>query len=230
MTFSNVALRYHKAKRRKCLISGNPTDPPVLPQTQFFLSHNLHLVKIGNFCSWAKRCFGSIPSFRCILRQHGKTGAQVNHVIGFFPNVRLGDRYSQKGSDIIAGFITSTKYEDQFCNTIPSISLFKVQKWQILSCLCTQIHSNYGKKQPPFVCKQTRGLSDLGVYQLIILAGIISYIYYFIFTFDFYLIIFSNTKMINDTKLKTEKTDCHSYFGAMQGSVITVINLIIADR
>ena len=60
---------------------------------------------------------------------------------------------------------------------------------------------------------------------MIILAGIISYINYFIFTFDFYhfSIIFSNTKMINNTKLKTEKIDCQSYFGVMQGSVVRTL-------
>ena len=167
----------------------------------------------------------------------------------FFPNVCIGDQYSFKCSDIIDGFITFTKYKGQFCNTVPSISLFKVPKWRIPSCLqwriqrgflgfkrtpswaliisfswrisgkigqtaqieppsanlnprsknpgsapglCTQLHSNYGKKQPPFVCKQIRGLTELGVYHVIILAGIISYIIYFIFTFDFYLSFFNN--------------------------------------
>ena len=90
-----------------------------------------------------------------------------------------------------------------------------------------QIHSNYGKKQLPFVCKQTRGLSDLGVYHMIILAGIISYIIYFIFTISIYnfSIFFSNTKIINtcNTKLKTEKIDCQSYFGVMQGSVMCTL-------
>ena len=49
--------------------------------------------------------------------------------------------------------------------------------------------------------------------------------------------------MINNTKLKTEKIDCQSYFGVMQGAVMhtlmytyaqnskwhTIINLIIVD-
>ena len=43
-----------------------------------------------------------------------------------FPNVRIVDRYSRKCSDIIAGFITFTKNKGQFCNTVPSVSLFKV--------------------------------------------------------------------------------------------------------
>ena len=110
----------------------------------------------------------------------------------FFSDVRIGDRYSLNCSDIIAGFITFIKYKGQFCNTVPSISLFKVSKRRIPSCLCTQIHSSYRKKQLLFVCKQTRGLSDLGVYHVIILAGIISYINYFIFTLDFYLSFFNN--------------------------------------
>ena len=80
----------------------------------------------------------------------------------------------------------------------------------------------YGKKQPPFVCKQTHGLPDLGVYHVIILAGIISYINYFIFIYHF-SIIFSNTKMINNTKWKTEKIDCQSYSGVMQDSVIHIL-------
>ena len=130
--------------------------------------HNLHSVKIGNLRSVSQAPF-RLHSIVSVQRQHGKTGAQVNHVgFFFFPNVRIGDRYSRKCSDIIAGFITFTKYKGQFCNTVPSMSLFKVQKRRIPSCLCTctQIRSNYGKKQLPFVCKQTRGLSDLGVYHV----------------------------------------------------------------
>ena len=75
-----------------------------------------------------------------------------------------------------------------------------VPKQRIPSCLCTQIHSNYGKKQLPFVCKQTRVLSDLGVYHVIILAGIISSINYFIFTLDFYLSFFNNFFKHNNDK------------------------------
>ena len=52
------------------------------------------------------------------------------------------------------------------------------------------------KKQLTFVCKQTRGLSELGFYHVIILAGIISYIDLFFFSFffltlDFYLSFFN---------------------------------------
>ena len=63
-------------------------------------------------------------------------------------------------------------------------------------------------------------MSDLGVYHVIILAGIISYIdlnyYYFFLTLDFYLSFFnnfSNTKIINNTKLKTEKDRLPIIFG-----------------
>ena len=72
----------------------------------------------------------------------------------------------------------------------PSVSLFKVPNDESLA-VYAHSHFNYGKKQSPFVCKQTRGLPDLGVYHVIILAGIISYINYFIFTFDFYLSFFT---------------------------------------
>ena len=74
---------------------------------------------------------------------------------------------------------------------------------------------------------------------MIILAGIISYIdlnylfFYFYFYFFFFFlglisiyhfsIIFSNTKIINNTKLKTEKIDCQSYFGVMQCSVMRTL-------
>ena len=50
-----------------------------------------------------------------------------------FPGERLAGgknwplhRYSRKCSDIIAPFITFTKYKGQFCNKVPSLSLFKV--------------------------------------------------------------------------------------------------------
>ena len=187
----------------------------------FFFCHNLHSVKIGNLRSVSQAPF-RLHSIVSVQSQHGKTGAQVNHVVFFFFfNVRIGDC-----SDIIDGFFTFTKYKGQFCNSVPSISLFEVPKRRIPSCLCTQIHSNNGKKQLPCVCKQTSGLSDLDVYYVIILAGIISYINYIIFTLAFYLSffnIFSNTKIINSTKLKTEKIDCQSYFGDMQGSVMRAL-------
>ena len=82
------------------------------------------------------------------------------------------------------------------------------------------------------MCKQIRGFSDLGVYYVIILAGIISCIdlsFFCFFFFVFFLllisvyhfsIIFSNTTIINNTKLKTEKIDWQSYFGVMQCSVM----------
>ena len=117
---------------KKYLDSGNPTDPPVLPATQICFRHNLHSVKIG--VSQAPFRLHSIVS---VQRQYGYTGAQVNHVVFYFSNVRIGDRYSRKCSDIIAGCITFTKYKGQFCNTVPSVSLFKVQKRRIPSCLCT---------------------------------------------------------------------------------------------
>ena len=93
-------------------------------------------------------------------RQHGKTSAQVNHVVVFSPSVRNGDRYSRKGSDIIAGLITFIKYKGQFSNTVPSVCLFKVPNDESPAVYV----DTYGKKQAPFVCKQTRGLPALGVY------------------------------------------------------------------
>ena len=102
---------------------------PFCPDSNFF-RHNLHSVKIG--LSQVPFRLHSIVS---VQRQHDRASTQVNHV--FLPNVRIGDRYSWKCSDIIPGCITFTKYKDQFCNTVPSVSLFKVQKRQIPSCLCT---------------------------------------------------------------------------------------------
>ena len=64
---------------------------------------------------------------------------------------------------------------------------------------------------------------------MIILAGIISYIDLFFFFFFFLISIyhfslfFSNTKIIDNTKLKTEKIDCQSYFGVMQYSVMRTL-------
>ena len=95
------------------------------PNPKFFSPIFLHSVKIGNLrsVSQAPIRFHSLVS---VQRQHGKTGAQVNNVVVIFPNVRIGDRYSRKCSDIIAGFITFIKCKGQFCNTVPSVSLFKV--------------------------------------------------------------------------------------------------------
>ena len=91
----------------------------------FFFRLNLHSVKIGNLCSVSQAPFW-FHSIVSVQRQHGKTCAQVNHVVVFFPNVCIWDRYSRKCSDIITGFITFTKYKGQFCNTLSSVSLFKV--------------------------------------------------------------------------------------------------------
>ena len=71
-----------KAKK-KSLVSGNPTDPPVLPTTQNFFRCILDLVKIGN----PRRVRQALFQFHSIVyvqRQHGKTGAQqINHVVFF---------------------------------------------------------------------------------------------------------------------------------------------------
>ena len=64
---------------------------------------------------------------------------------------------------------------------------------------------------------------------MIILAGMISYIdlNFFIglrlISIYHFSITFSNTKIINNTKLKTEKIDCQSYFGVMQCSVMRTL-------
>ena len=96
------------------------------PPTQNLFHHNLHSVKISYLCSIRQAPF-RLHSIVSAQWQHGKTGAQVNHDIVFFFNVRIRDLYTWKCSDIIAGFIIFTKYKGQFCNTVPSISLFKSQ-------------------------------------------------------------------------------------------------------
>ena len=64
---------------------------------------------------------------------------------------------------------------------------------------------------------------------MIILAGMISYIdlNFFIvlrlISIYHFSIMFSNTKIINNTKLKTENIDCQSYFGVMQCSVMRTL-------
>ena len=63
----------------KCLVSGNPTDPPVLPPTHSFCRHNLHSIKIG-----VSQVPFRLHSIVSVQTQHGKTGAQVNHVVFFF--------------------------------------------------------------------------------------------------------------------------------------------------
>ena len=102
-----------------------PDRPSCFSPDSKFFCHNLHSVKIGNLRSVRQAPF-RFHSTISVQRQHGKTGAHVNHVVVFFPNVRIGDRYPRKCSDIIAGFITFTKYKGQFCNTVPSVSLLKV--------------------------------------------------------------------------------------------------------
>ena len=74
--------------KKKCLVSGNPTDPPVLPLTQIFRQY-LHSVKIGNLRSVSQAPF-RFHSTVSVQRQHSKTGAQVNHVVVLFPNVGMG--------------------------------------------------------------------------------------------------------------------------------------------
>ena len=173
--------------KKKFLVSGNPTNPPVLPLTQNFFRHNLHSVKIGNLCSISQAPFW-LHSIVSVQRQHGKTGAQVNHVVVCFPMYVLRTGTLENIQILLLALIHSPNIKVN--SAIHYLQL--VPKRRIPSCLCTKIHSNYGKKQLPFTCKQTRGLSDLDIYHEIILAGIISYINYFIFTLDFYLSFFNN--------------------------------------
>ena len=86
----------------------------------------------------------------------------------------------------------------------------------------------YGEKQPPFVCKQTRGFILLAVCQVIILAGIIIYIIILFLSLISicHLSITSNIKKINKRKLNREKIDCQSSFGVKQGSVICTVMYI----
>ena len=121
--FSRV-LECNKAKKKMSCFR-KPNRPSHFARDSKFFRHNLHSVKIGNLRSVSQAPF-RLHSIVSVQRQHGKTGAQVNRVVVFFPNVRIRDRYSRKCSDIIAGFITFTKYKGQFCTTVPSVSLFKV--------------------------------------------------------------------------------------------------------
>ena len=126
-------------QKKICLVSRNPTNPPVLPLTQNFFRHNLHSVKIGNLHSISQAPF-RFHSIVLVQRQHGKTGAQVNNFVVFFPMNVSGDRYSRKCSDIIAGFITFTKYiKGQFCNTAPSV--FKVPNDEFLAVYVHKVTS-----------------------------------------------------------------------------------------
>ena len=72
-----------KKTKNKCLASGNPTDPPLLPQTQNLFRHNLHSVKIGNLRSVRQAQF-RLRSVVSVQGQYVKTGVQVNHVF-FYP-------------------------------------------------------------------------------------------------------------------------------------------------
>ena len=64
--------------------SGNPTDHSVLPPDSKFFSPQFAFGKIGNLCSVSQALF-QFHSIVSVQRQHGKTGAQVNHVVVFFP-------------------------------------------------------------------------------------------------------------------------------------------------
>ena len=110
--------------KKKCLVSGNPTNLPVLPPTQNFFRHNLHSIKIGNLRSVSQAPF-RLHSIVSVQRQHGKTGAQVNHVVVFFQMYVLGTGTLGNVQILSAGFITFPKYKGQFCSTVPSVSLFK---------------------------------------------------------------------------------------------------------
>ena len=124
-----------------------------------------------------------------------------------------------------AGFITFTKYIGQFCNTVPSVSLFKVPNDESPAVYVHKVTSIMVRNNLHLFANKHVVCLTWVFTTLIILAGILSYINYFIFTFDLYhfSIIFSNTKMINNTKLKTEKIDTQSHFGVMQGSVICTL-------
>ena len=139
-----------------------PDRPSCFAPTQNFFRHNLHSVKIGNLCSVSQAPF-RLHSIVSVQRQHGKTGAQVNHVF-FFPMYVSGTGTLGNVQILSLALLHSPNIKINSAIQYLQLVFFKVPKRRISSYLCIQIYSNYGKKQIPFVCKHTHGLSDLGVY------------------------------------------------------------------
>ena len=113
-----------KAKTKNVLFPETRPTFPFCPPTQNFFRHNLHSIKIGNLRSVSQAPF-RLHSIISVQRQHGKTGAQVNHVVVFFQMYVSGTGTLGNVQILSAGFITFTKYKGQFCSTVPSVSLFK---------------------------------------------------------------------------------------------------------
>ena len=121
-------------------------------------------------------------------RQHGKTGTQVNHVVVFFfsPIVRIGDRYSRKCSDIIAGCITFTKY--------------KVNS--AIQCLQIVFFKSKNDESPAVYVHEFTPIMVRNNFHLFVLLGYLPRDYFggnnklyrskFFFTLDFYLSFFNN--------------------------------------
>ena len=94
------------------------------PNSNFFFRHNLLSVKIGNLCSVSQAPF-RFHSIVSVQRQHGKTGAQVNHVVVFSQCTYRGPVLSEMFR-YYRWLYYIHQYKGQFCNTVPSVSLFKV--------------------------------------------------------------------------------------------------------
>ena len=122
-------LRTPQKTNKKCLVSRNPTDPPVLPPTQFIFRHNLHSVKIG--VSQAPFRLHSIVS---VQWQHGKTGALVNHVVVFFPMYVSGT--GTLGNVQILSLAVLDSPNIKVNSAIQCLQLVFL-KFKITSCLCT---------------------------------------------------------------------------------------------
>ena len=71
-------------QKKNVLFPDTRLNLPFCPRPKIFFHYNLHSVKIGNLRSVSQAPF-RIHSNVSVQRQHGKTGAQVNMLLFFFP-------------------------------------------------------------------------------------------------------------------------------------------------
>ena len=113
-----------------------PDPPSRSAPTQNVFRHNLHSVKIDNLRSVSQAPF-RFHSIVSVQRQHGKTGAQVNHVV-FFPMYISGTGTLGNVQILALALLHSPNIKVNLCNTIiksqmtnPQLSMYtkSLQLW-----------------------------------------------------------------------------------------------------
>ena len=101
---------------------------PFCPRLKTFFRQNLHAVKIRNHRSVSQAAF-RLHSIVSVQRQHGKTSAQVNHVVLFLPMYESG-RYTRKCS-AIDGFpdVLAFNKQDKHSEIEPEPVKFRNYRW-----------------------------------------------------------------------------------------------------